>query len=230
MTTDMLDDRRTQTRMPDGATSLIFCLLPDGESHLVVLGPRTRASYYPGKDVPLTVTVRFRPGSARLLTGVPVSEIVGRTLPLSDLWGPPATRLHHDLLADPTHASHRIEQALRERLAAQPKVVASSRALVSAATLMLASERVQDTARKLSVSERHLRNLFTDMIGLSPKQLARVNRIRTVLSRAERERGTRLATDIGYYDQSHMGAEFRSAMGVPLGAFMAGQLPPGECC
>lgn len=226
----MQDAQRTQTRLPDGGTSLIFCVLADGASHLVVLGPRTRASYYPGKDVPLTVSVRFRPGSARMLTGVPVSEIVGRTVPLSDLWGSPAIRLHHELLADPEHAPQRIEQALRGRVMAQPRLDSSSGAIVSAATAMLTSERVQDTARKLSVSERHLRNLFTDMVGLSPKQLARVNRVRTVLSRAERERGARLATDVGYYDQSHMGAEFRAAMGVPLGAFMAGRLPPEEHC
>jgi AraC-like DNA-binding protein len=65
---------------------------------------------------------------------------------------------------------------------------------------------------------------------MSPKQLARVNRVRTVLSRAHQQRGARLATDSGYYDQSHMAAEFRAAMGIPLGAFIAGELPPGEFC
>jgi AraC-like DNA-binding protein len=230
VTTGMLDDQRTQARIPDGGTSLIFCVLPGGESHLVVLGPRTQASYYPGKDVPLTVNVRFRPGRARLLTGVPVSEIAGRTVPLSELWGPAGVRLHHELLADPAHAAERIEHALRERIAAQSTAEASSADLVSAATTMLTRERVRDTARKLSVSERHLRNLFTDTVGLSPKQLTRVNRVRTVLARAHRQRGALLATDIGYYDQSHMAAEFRAAMGIPLGAYIAGQLPPGECC
>jgi AraC-like DNA-binding protein len=230
VTAGLRDDQRTQTRIPDEATSLIFCLLPSGEGHLVVLGPRAHASYYPGKDVPLTVNVRFRPGRARLLTGVPVSEIAGRTVQLSDLWGQPAVRLHRELLADPAHAAERIERALLDRVDAQSVVEASSADLASAASAMLARERVRDTARKLAVSERHLRNIVTDTVGLSPKQLTRVNRVRTVLSRAHRLRGARLATDSGYYDQSHMAAEFRATMGIPLGAFIAGELPPGECC
>jgi AraC-like DNA-binding protein len=230
VTTGLNSERRTQARVPDAATSLIFCVLPGGESHLVVLGPRTQASYFPGKDVPLTVSVRFRPGRARALTGVPVSEIAGRTVALSDLWGPAAVQLHRELLADPAHAAERIERALLTRLAAQSNTEASSGDLVSAATTLLTHERVRDTARKLSVSERHLRNLFTDTVGMSPKQLARVHRVRTVLSRAHRQRGAQLATDSGYYDQSHMAAEFRAAMGIPLGAFIAGDLPPAEFC
>jgi AraC-like DNA-binding protein len=221
---------RTQTRLPDSATSLIFCVLPEGHSQLVVLGPRTHASYHPGKDVPFTVNFRFRPGRARVLTGMPVNEIAGRAVPLGELWGPAGVRLHRELAADPDHAVERIEQALLDRLAAQSSTEASHWDLVYAATTMLGRERVHDTARKLNVSERHLRNLVTGAVGLSPKQLTRVNRVRTVLSRAHRLRGAQLATDSGYYDQSHMTAEFRSIMGVPLGAFIAGDLPAGESC
>jgi AraC-like DNA-binding protein len=39
-----------------------------------------------------------------------------------------------------------------------------------------------------------------------------------------------LANDTGYYDQSHMAAEFRAMMQVALGEFAAGRLPDGLAC
>lgn len=39
-----------------------------------------------------------------------------------------------------------------------------------------------------------------------------------------------LATDTGYYDQSHMSADFRALMGVPPGQFFRGQLPAPTPC
>ncbi|MFD1052021.1 helix-turn-helix domain-containing protein, partial [Kibdelosporangium lantanae] len=120
---------------------------------------------------------------------------------------------------------------LRARFAKMSNTEQSRGDLVRAATAMLPGERVGDMARKLNVSERHLRNLFNDTVGLSPKQVARVTRVRTVLARADRQKGARLAVDSGYYDQSHMAAEFRDTMGLPLGAYIAGKRPPvlGDC-
>ena len=47
---------------------------------------------------------------------------------------------------------------------------------------------------------------------------------------AGRPRTAALAADTGYYDQSHMTAEFRAVMGVPPSAYRAGRLPaPGHC-
>jgi len=39
-----------------------------------------------------------------------------------------------------------------------------------------------------------------------------------------------LATTAGYYDQSHMSAEFSTIMGVPPTAYFAGRLPPPQRC
>jgi AraC-like DNA-binding protein len=39
-----------------------------------------------------------------------------------------------------------------------------------------------------------------------------------------------LAEATGYYDQSHLTAEFRAMMGVPPTAFFAGRLPSLQPC
>jgi AraC-like DNA-binding protein len=92
------------------------------------------------------------------------------------------------------------------------------------------SEPVRDAARRLNISERYLRNLFTDAVGVSPRQFARIDRVRTVLARADRTSLAQLAAEAGYYDQSHMTAAFRHAMGTSPAAFFAGRLPAASSC
>jgi transcriptional regulator GlxA family with amidase domain len=115
-------------------------------------------------------------------------------------------------------------------MADRSPVEESTSDLVHAATTLLTRHQVRKTAQQLSVSERQLRNLFTKTVGISPKRFASVDRVRTVLSHAHRHRGARLAVESGYYDQSHMSAEFRSTMRVPLGSYLAGDLPPSDSC
>ncbi|MGW0581156.1 helix-turn-helix domain-containing protein [Streptomyces sp. NPDC002920] len=93
-----------------------------------------------------------------------------------------------------------------------------------------APAQVKDVARELSVSERQLRNLFTEDVGLSPKHYARIDRVRQVLTRAAEVSWAELAVSTGYYDQSHMAADFRTLMGVPPRAFFTGRLPRATPC
>jgi methylphosphotriester-DNA--protein-cysteine methyltransferase len=78
------------------------------------------------------------------------------------------------------------------------------------------------------VSERHLRNVFREEIGISPKRYARIARIRRVAAKAGTESWARLAADHGFYDQAHLVAEFRELLGVTPRAFLAGDVPVGN--
>nr|WP_225955339.1 helix-turn-helix domain-containing protein [Kibdelosporangium phytohabitans] len=162
-------------------------------------------------------------GWARALLGVPVHELADQVVPLSDLWG--TSELHDSLVAEPARAAELIEKALSDRVTDNPAAE-----LVTEATRWLGRERLPETARRLNVSERHLRTLFTGTVGVSPKRFVQVNRVRSVLSRAGARKGAQLAAESGYYDQSHMTAEFRATMGVPLSAYLAGELTPGSTC
>ena len=53
--------------------------------------------------------------------------------------------------------------------------------------------------------------------------------VRTVLA-ADAGRWSDIAATAGYYDQSHMTAEFRHFMGVPPAAFTAGRRPAATPC
>jgi AraC-like DNA-binding protein len=197
--------------VPDNATTLVVRMGREA----VVMGPRTRASYHVSEPGPSCVRIRMRPGRAQALLGRSVRDLADRAVPLRELPGLDLDRLLEDPVGGLTAA-----------LANRPL----DDELVAAAAELLAGANVADTAQRLHVSERRLRTLFTDGVGLSPKHFARIGRVRTELATASDVRWADVATAAGYYDQSHMTAEFRQLMGVPPAAYVAGRLPAARPC
>lgn len=216
--------------LPDAATALVYRRTGPRDAGLRVVGPRGRASYHPGKELPMCVRIRLRPGAARSAFGVPVSELRDRAVPLTDLWGARAARLEQRLseLDDSESVLRAMEGAL---LGGLTNDVDSRDAVLRQAIASLSGgEQVAALARRLSVSERRLRDLFTDRVGLPPKRFARIQRIRAVVVRAGSAGWAGLASDAGYYDQSHLAADFQELIGVSPAAFVAGRLPAGTPC
>jgi AraC-like DNA-binding protein len=76
---------------------------------------------------------------------------------------------------------------------------------------------VNTVADDLGVSERHLRRVFHEALGVSPKAFAKLARFHRALSAAREERPASwasIATRAGYYDQAHLIAELRAIAGV----------------
>lgn len=235
--------------LPDAATAVVYRRNGTGTGELRVVGPRSRASYHPDKTPPVCVRARLRPGAAAAVFGVPASELLDRSVALGDLWGARAARWEDRLgelaAADPTLRG--VARALPAALdgqgaddgagsggrGAQPRDALLREAVAS---LSAGGEPVAALARRLSVSERRLRELFADRVGLSPKHFARVQRVRAVLAetggagRAGRTDLAGLASERGYYDQSHMTADFRMLVGVTPAAFRAGRRPAPTPC
>ncbi|WP_203029964.1 AraC family transcriptional regulator [Frankia nepalensis] len=227
-----------RTEVPDTATALVVRASGDRQE-VVVMGPRTHAAYFEVSRVPFCVKARLRPGRARALLGVPPRGLVDRAVPLDDLWGAAGDRLAEalsDVGPDAAAVVELLEKTLIGQVSALSGQDLARDELVHSATSALTAlaipgpRRVRTTARRLNVSERHLRNLFTDAVGIPPKHFARIDRLRHVLTRASQQSLTHLAVEAGYYDQSHMTAEFRRMMGVSPGAFITGQLPAATRC
>jgi AraC-like DNA-binding protein len=210
---------------PDHATTLVLRTLPGKATELVVMGPRTRPLHYTGRPGPSCVKVRLQPGQARLLLGRSVRDLADQVVPLREISGEPGQRLARDW-ADP-------RQFAEALVAGAPPHRGSDRSrsqLVRSAAGLLATTDIRTSAQRLHVSERHLRNLFADGVGVAPKRFARIQRVRTVLAHAERRPLSELAAEAGYYDHSHMTSEFRAIMGVPPSAFLRGELPATTGC
>lgn len=166
-----------------------------------------------------TVTARLRLGAPLAVLGVPASELAGRIVGLEDLWGDAGTQRLCARLAEARHtldAAAILDSAIAERLAGTAEQP-SQAALALAALERLQSAHVNAVAVELGVSERHLRRVFRETVGVSPKAFARLARFRRALRAARDESPAHwasIAAAAGYYDQAHLIAEFRAIAGV----------------
>lgn len=162
------------------------------------------------------VTARLRLGTSATVLGVSAAELAGRVVPLADLWGGASAGRLEDRLAGASgtqQACAAVEDAIAERFAGER---APSRLLFTAAK-RLEDLPVSAVARELGMSERTLRRLFHEAVGLSPKAVARLARFHRALRAAratDTPRWADIAFDAGYYDQAHLIAEFRDLAGV----------------
>ena len=226
--------RSLVTTLPDVATTLVVRQEPGGEREVMIAGPRTRALYHqrgPGPG-PTCLQMRIRPGRARPLVDRPLASLTNRIVPLA------VPELADDLLAVIDAGPAPLDAIVARWLAPTSAYDRARSELVAEATRLLspsdggagAAVGVAAVARKLHISERQLRNLFAQAVGLSPKQFASVDRVRTVLALGPHDGLARAAGAAGYYDQPHMTAEFRRLMGVPPGAYLAGHRPTPSPC
>lgn len=221
--------------LPDPETKLVVRVEGNGRRSVLVVGPRVRATYHAAKRLVSCVELRLAPGTTRPLLGVPAVDLVGRAMPLDDLPGRAARQLALELGGlDPDAAVERLTEVLPARLSAveDPARTELVRAGVHAMSIRTGHlpGPVPDVARDLSVSERQLRNLFAEGVGLSPKHYARINRVRAVVAHATELSWAHLAAATGYYDQSHMTSDFRALMGVPPRSYFTGRLPEAMPC
>lgn len=193
--------------LPDGCMDIIWG--PDG---LQVAGPDTRAQLFPRDPSTRYVAVRFRPGGAGGVLGVPADALTNARPPLSELWGPaydwraPPQRLE-DLAALRAMVEDRLQA---DSALPDPAVPALRRALD-------AGHPIKQVAAELGFSERQLRRRSLAAFGYGPKTLQRILRFQRALGRARRgDPLAQVAYDCGYADQAHLASEVKSLAGVPV--------------
>lgn len=175
------------------------------------------------RGVRRTVTARLRFGASEAVLGAPAPALAGRAVSLADLWGDEATRRLFDRLAgarDALDAAAIVDRAIAERLTSAAEARRASAQLARVAADKLRddeSSHVNAVAGDLGVSERHLRRVFRDAVGVGPKAFAKLARFDRALRAAREDDGAgwaSIAAAAGYYDQAHLIAEFRAIAGA----------------
>lgn len=165
--------------------------------------------------------------------GVPPATLRGRVCSLLDVW-PPGVALRLDLLTgDPTTTLDRTEAVLTAGLDESDRALDRCAAVV--ATLEAGPARpIGEIAAELGISHGHLDREFTRVVGLAPRTLARVLRVRRLLEQIDVEEALvwgDLAADLGWYDQAHLVRDVTRHTGVPPTAYVRAQrrfLAPAE--
>lgn len=201
------DGDAIQRVVPDACVDLVW-----REARLWTAGPDTTAVMSPVEAGTTVVGLRFRPGVAGSVLGLPASELRDLRVPLEDVWGREAAELGERLGSAATGRERRrlLEDAVLRRRA----TIGDRDEIVLAACRLLGrpGSRVQSVSRDLATSDRHLRRRFRDAVGYGPKTYDRVVRFQRFLARCRaKDAGSQnlaaTAAELGYADQAHLTRE-----------------------
>ncbi|MFI2640974.1 helix-turn-helix domain-containing protein [Streptomyces sp. NPDC018610] len=201
--------------LPDGCMDLLW-----SEGRLLVAGPDTRA-FEPGGPPAHWAGVRFFPGTAPGLLGVPAHEVRDRRVELSELWPAASVRRLRERVEAAPVAATALEEAALERAAGAGPPDPLLRALVVA---LDAGRPVGRAADELGIGARRLHRRALVAFGYGPKTLARVLRLRRALAMARAGVPyAECAARAGYADQAHLARDVRQLAGMPLGELPGGR-------
>ncbi|MFD9910745.1 helix-turn-helix domain-containing protein [Streptomyces sp. NPDC059063] len=196
--------------LPDGCMDLLWT-----EGRLFVAGPDTRAHLPEPESPGRYVGLRFAPGTAPALLGVPAHELRDQRVELADLWRPAEVRrltARVDAAADSMAA---LERIARDRLADAPP---PDPLLTRVVTSLRAGRTVAETADAVGMGARQLHRRSLPAFGYGPKTLARVLRLQRALSLARDGLPyADTAAVAGFADQAHLARDVKELTGMPLG-------------
>jgi AraC-like DNA-binding protein len=231
----------------DGHVSIVFSFGPayrvDGLWSPKPAGPNghviggmsvARPASYGERVVQVGAVVRA--AQARALTGVPACELTDRIVGLAELWGAASSELETRLLEAQSDSERvdLLETVLVNRIAhtQNPKAALDLPGLARWAVLRGGRLTVEQLASAGGVSRQYLTRVFREEVGVAPKLYCRLARFQAALSYANSRATTDwadAAVHLGYFDQSHLIAEFRQFAGAPPARIgIERHFPPSE--
>lgn len=181
-------------------------------------GPSDRYSNTVNRGHARGVQVDLDLVAARRVLGRPLSELTGRVVAVTDVWGADGRRLV-ERLADASASPGRadiVAAFLRDRPDPCPAPAAAVVA-VRLLTQYTGKISVAEVAGSVGVGRQHLHRLVFREFGVSPRTLGRLLRFQGVLDTV---RGgpvpslAELAVEHGYYDQAHLHRDCRAFAGL----------------
>ncbi len=204
--------------VPDGTLSISVMQSPGGAPGIAVLaGPSTKAHRVRVRRGIVYTGVRLHPSATGPLLRIDAATLADKIGPVS-LFLPAVASVVDRTIASASggQAPAALESAVKE-LAASAE--APDSAIAQAIDRLLANHgagAIHRLAHQCGLSARQFRRKFTAHVGLSPKEFARVRRIRRaclLLLEKEEAQLTGVSHDGGFSDQPHLTREFRDIFG-----------------
>lgn len=175
------------------------------------------------------LAARFHPDGFIPFTDYPLAQMENKAVALAELFGVQGLELENNILGLKT-TDERID-AITAFLSAQLSTsLAIERITRSSIELLLQVNgqlSVDELASQLKVNRRKLERRFSDTIGMSPKQLAKIIRLQSALKMIGQQPAvslTSLAYENGYFDQAHFIKDFKEFTGQSPRQFYAANL------
>ncbi|MDC2960826.1 helix-turn-helix domain-containing protein [Streptomyces gilvifuscus] len=200
--------------LPDGCMDLLW-----HDGRLLVAGPDTHAYVTDGAPGPWT-GVRFFPGTAPSILGVPAHELRDRRVELAALRPAAEVRRLTALVAAAPEPALGLEESALRLAAAGTSPDPLLRQLVAA---LDAGRPVGRAADELGLTARQLHRRSLVAFGYGPKTLARVLRLQRAVGMARQGVPfAETAARTGFADQAHLARDVKELAGVPLGRLLLG--------
>jgi len=191
-----------------------------------LIGPHDRPAINEPTAETFAVGVVGTPVGCESVFGVRPSLLRGRAVALLDAW-PPAVRLRDAMRGSRTPEAMLDVLETYLRLNHEPLVPGLDRCERAVAALTADPTRpIADIALELGISHGHLDREFTRVVGLTPRALARLLRVRELLERIDvygTMAWTNLALDFGWFDQAHLIRDFKRHTGVTPSQYVDAQ-------
>ncbi|MFB7615215.1 DUF6597 domain-containing transcriptional factor [Kitasatospora sp. NPDC056181] len=199
--------------LPDGCMDLLWT-----RGRLLVAGPDTRAHRPGAGGEGPWAGVRFYPGTAPALLGVPAHELRDQRVGLADLWpGARVRRLTERVDAAPDPAAALEDLAVLLAVEAEP----ADPLLGAVVASLEAGRSVTATAESVGLGARQLHRRSLGAFGYGPKTLARILRLQRALALARSGVAfAQTAAVTGYTDQAHLARDVRELTGESLSALV----------
>ena len=164
------------------------------------------------------IGVSFKPGWAYLFLQLPLAELQNQVVPLDTLWGGFAAEIRERLYLAPTIQARfaLLEEILLARLREAPQGLKAVRYAIGELARNDGALSIRELSKRMGMSQKHLITQFRQMVGCTPKELARLYRFAQVLDGidpAQPVDWTSVAHQFCYHDQSHFIRDFKEFTG-----------------
>ena len=215
-------------RIPEPGVSLALLIGP-GRAELLVSGATLKLlAVPPFPECEVIGPIALRPGAARLLLGMPSSEIANQMIAAECIWGRWAREVVERVTREKTTELRilRLLDLLRMRLTSAPDTTTEQ--IVALAATRRGGASVRELADASGYSERQLRRIFLEHVGVGPKDFGRITRTAAALRglAGAPKSWSAYATAHGYYDQAHFIAEFQELVGQTPKRFLKSLVEP----
>ena len=210
--------------LPDGCIEMVFHLEGRFKSSLdpgrpqpeaLVVGQLTRPFHLSATDRVHTFGVRFRPGGAGALLPMPLHLLTDRAEPLDGLLGAAGAVLSRRVRSADSDEDRVAAVEAELRRGSETSTPPPLRAALQTISRRRGALRAGEL-RGLGLCDRQMRRVFRDAVGIGPKALCRIVRLRNAF--AAHQAGiawAEAALRAGFCDQAHLAREARALLGAP---------------
>lgn len=162
--------------------------------------------------------VRIKPAGAYPLLQLPLSELHNRVVPLDAIWGHFAAEIRERLEVAPTIQAGFacLEQLLLARVGEAPLGWDVAQDAIAQMMQSHGALSIRTLSDQIGISQNHLGTHFKRLVGVTPKELARLIRFEHVLHAIDPVQPVnwaQVAHQCGYYDQAHFNKDFAAFTG-----------------